>query len=212
MDSHLSPLAETVNAVGVVEIKEASVTGSKAISAVTALTKLKDTDKIALKDVKLSAEIKDGQLNLKPFDLNLGDLKTNISGSSTLSGKLNYILKMNIPSDRIGGIAAGLMSQAGVKPGSTIPVNILLGGTFVNPRPSVLAAEDKKQIEAVVKSKLAEEGKSVLQEAAQSSEVKSVLKKLNLKDSAKTDSSGTGAQVQQLLENKLKGLLRKKKN
>ena len=212
MDSHLSPVAETVNASGVVEIKNASVTGSKAISALTGLTKLKDTDQIALKDVKISASIKDGQLSLKPFDMNLGDIKTTVSGSSTLSGKLDYVFKLNVPSDRAGAAMTGILAQAGVKPGSTIPLNILLGGTFSNPKPSLLSSEDKKQIETAVKSGLEEKGKAVLKEATQSTEAKTIMKKLNLQDTAKADSAGAKVQVQQLLENKLKGLLRKKKN
>jgi len=76
----------------------------------------------------------------------------------------------------------------------------------------LLSADDKKQVETAVKAGLEEKGKTVLKEATQSTEAKTIIKKMNLQDTAKADSAGAKAQVQQLLENKLKGLLRKKKN
>ena len=213
MDNHLSPDATSVNANGIVTILDAGVSGSRAIGAITSLTKLKDTEQVTLKDVKISATITDGRLSVKPFDVKVGNFVTTISGSSGLNGSLDYGLRMMVPAAVMGSTLAGLVTQAGLSSGTKedVPLNIRLGGTFSAPKPELVTKEQKEQVKAAVKEKAEEKGKEVLKEALTGAGAKQLVGNLLGKDTTKKDSTAKAAPVQKLLEDKLKGLLKKKK-
>ncbi|MFM8348569.1 MAG: AsmA-like C-terminal region-containing protein, partial [Bacteroidota bacterium] len=213
MDTHLSPDASSVNANGVVTIHDAGVSGSTAIGAITSLTKLKDTDQVTLKEVKISATITDGRLAVKPFDVKLGNFVTTISGSSGLNGSLDYSLRMMVPASMLGSQLTGLLTQAGVSSSAKedVPLNIRLGGTFAAPKPELVATEQKQQVKAALQEKAEEKGKEVLKDALSGTGAKQLVGNLLGKDTTKKDSAAKAAPVQKLLEDKLKGLLKKKK-
>ncbi len=77
------------------------LTQSAALQGVTALNKLSElTNFSALKDPKLTdilmyAEIKDGKLNIKPFDVTIGGVKMQVGGTTSLTGDLDYVVTMD---------------------------------------------------------------------------------------------------------------------
>jgi len=213
MDANLSPDAATVDANGLLTVHDAGVTGSKAISAITSLTKLKDTDKVTLKDAKISATIVDGKLSVKPFDVRIGQFVTTVSGASSLTGALDYSLKMMVPSSMMGTQLTGLLSQGGLTSSGKedLPLNIRVGGTFSDPRPQLVTTEMQQQLKATVTAKAEEKGKEALQQALTGTDAKKIVGNLLGSDTTKKDSASKTAPVQKLLEDKLKGLLKKKK-
>ena len=70
----MMPNLTTVDGAGLIKIVEAALTGSKLVSGITSLTSLENTDKVTLKDVLMSASIKNGRLGVKPFDVKFGRL------------------------------------------------------------------------------------------------------------------------------------------
>ena len=73
--------------------------------------------KIEAKDVKIRFEIRDGRVNTSPFDLKIGDVNVNLSGSTGLDQTIDYQAKVAIPG---GGVL------------QNVAVNI--GGTFTSPK------------------------------------------------------------------------------
>ncbi len=213
MDDHLSPDASSVNANGLITIHEAGVSGSKAIGAITSLTRLKDTEQVTLKDVKVSATVTDGRLAVKPFDVRIGNFVTTVSGSSGLNGSLDYGLRMMVPPSMLGSQVTGLLTQAGVTASAKedVPLNIRLGGTFSSPKAELVTTAQQEQVKAALTAKAEEKGKEVLKEALTGTSAKQIVGNLLGKDTTKKDSAAKAAPVQKLLEDKLKGLLKKKK-
>ena len=73
--------------------------------------------KIEARDVAIRFAIRDGRISTEPFDLKIGDVNVNLSGSTGLDQSIDYQAKVAIPG---GGV---LQTRA---------VNI--GGTFTSPK------------------------------------------------------------------------------
>ncbi|MGC4023261.1 MAG: AsmA-like C-terminal region-containing protein [Cyclobacteriaceae bacterium] len=211
----MMPKFNTVNGDGLIKIAEAAVTQSKLISGVTSLTSLKDADNVTLKDVLMSASIKDGKLSVKPFNVKFGSYLTAISGSTALDGTIDYSLKMNVPAGKLGSQFQGLVNQYTGSNNSTttIPLTIGLGGTFTNPKTTLVSQEQKQQVKEAVTNVAKEKGKEALKQAVENTPAKDLVNNLlGKKDTTKVKKDSTKTGVQDVLQNKLQNLLKKKKN
>jgi len=217
----MMPLMNTVNGSGLIKVAQAALTQSKLVSGITSLTKLSDADNVTLKDVLMSATIKDGQLSVKPFDVKFGSYVTTVSGTTGIDGSINYGLKMNVPAGKLGAQFQGLVNQytGGNNSTSEIPLNIGLGGSFTDPKVTLLAQEQKEQVKEAVTAAAQEKGKQAVQDLLAGEKPKDAINSLlnPKKDTTKTaatDSTKTDLKqdAQKALENKLQNLLKKKKN
>jgi hypothetical protein len=223
----MMPLMEKVTGAGLIKVAQATLSQSKLVSGVTALTKLDNSDQVTMKDVLMSAAISNGRLSVKPFDVKFGNYATKVAGSSGLDGSLDYTLKMNVPAGKLGSQLQGFASQYTGKTNtsSDIPVTIGVGGNYKDPVTKLLMADQKQQAKDVVASTIEqkkEEAKTAVVEAAkeqtkdalkqltEGAKPKDVVNNLLKTDTTKKDSTKQ-APVQQL-QNKLNGLLKKKKN
>ncbi|MBM3177184.1 MAG: AsmA family protein [Bacteroidetes bacterium] len=214
LTEQMSPDLMSVDASGLVKIIQATIAGSKALSAVGSVTKLQGTEQVSLKDVLISASVKDGRLSVKPFDIALGKYATNVSGSSGLNGALDYAFKTLIPAEMAGNQITTMLVKSGItQPDAqgNIPLKISLGGTFSSPKAILLSEEAKAQVKQAVVEEVQEKGKEVVKEALQSNEAKKLIGNVLGRDSVAKDSSTKTPAVQKVLEDKLKGLLLKKK-
>jgi hypothetical protein len=217
----MMPKMNTVNGSGLIKIAQAALTQSKLVSGITSLTKLNDANEVTLKDVLMSATIKDGKLNVKPFNVKFGSYVTTVSGSTGLDGSINYGLKMNVPAGKLGSQFQGLVNQytGGNNSTSEIPLNIGLGGSFTDPKVTLLAQEQKEQVKEAVTTAAQEKGKQAVQDLLAGEKPKDAINNLlnPKKDTtakATTDSTKTDLKqdAQKALQNKLQNLLKKKKN
>lgn len=221
----MMPKMGTVNGAGIIKVAQASLKESKLLSGITSLTKLDNTDNVTLKDVLMSASIDNGRLTVKPFDVKFGSYATNVAGSTGLDGSIDYKLKMNVPAGKIGTALQGYANQVtgNTNVSKEIPVTIGVGGTYNDPKPTLLASEQKQQVKEAVKEEVKqtteavkqevkeavqEKAKEAVQEAVKGTSPKDIINNTLKKDSTKKDST---KQVQQL-QNKLNNLLKKKKN
>lgn len=226
LQQNMMPNLATVSGSGLIKIAQAALTQSKLVSGITALTKLNDSDQVTLRDVVMSAAIENGKLSVQPFDVRFGNYATTISGSTTLDGTLDYVLRMNVPASALGalgaqyqGLLAGLAGGASSNP--VIPVSIGIGGTYNNPQTRLLMTEQRQQVqqakEAVkeevkqtVTQVVEEKKEQVVRDLLEGQRPKEVLGNLLRPDSARRDSAAQRP-VQQL-QNKLNNLLRKRNN
>ncbi|GHM99946.1 hypothetical protein WSM22_14360 [Cytophagales bacterium WSM2-2] len=214
----MMPKMATVNGDGLIKIAEAAVTQSKIIAGVTSLTKLQDADNVTLKNVLMSATISDGKLSVKPFNAKFGNYVAAISGSTALDGTINYAMKMNVPAGKLGSQFQSLIGSS--SPTSEIPLNIGMGGTVLNPKLQLASQEQKEQVKAQVKEAVTnvakDQAKDAVQQAVKGTPAQDVVNNLlgGKKDSTKTktDSAKAANPVQEVLQNKLQNLLKRKKN
>ncbi|MEQ6119914.1 AsmA-like C-terminal region-containing protein [Reichenbachiella sp. MALMAid0571] len=144
----MMPVYDKLFGSGLIQIADAALSGSKITSAISTVTKLKggsgETEGVKLKDVIMDAEIKDGRLHVKPFDVSIGGYKTTVSGSNGILGDLDYKLKMDVPSGAAGAaLNSALSSFTGGKSivGENIKLNLGLQGTYDDPKVGLLGTE-----------------------------------------------------------------------
>ena len=120
LDGSMAPIMESVDATG--EIRSANIRVQN-IEAFDALAKALGNDalrKIEAKDVAIRFAVKNGRIATEPFDLKMGDIAMNLSGSTGLDQTIDYTARVSLPEGATGGVL------------SRIGVNI--GGTFAAPK------------------------------------------------------------------------------
>ncbi len=222
LNKNMMPNLATVNGGGLLKILEATLTQSKLVSGITSLTNLQNSDKVNLKDVLMSANISNGRLSVKPFDVKFGDYATTVSGSTGLDQTIDYSLKMMIPAGQMGAQLQGFLNQysGSTNPTDKIPVTIAVGGTFKDPKSTLVAAEQKQQVKEAVTQVVEQKTEEAVQQVLQGNKPEDVLNNLLKGNTPKPDSAQTvlpdttkakpADPVNQVL--KLQNLLKKKKN
>jgi len=221
----MMPKLNTVNGSGLIKIAQASLKESKLISGITSLTKLDNTDEVTMKDVLMSAQIKDGKLSVKPFDVKFGNYKTTIEGSTSLDATIDYKLKMDVPAGKAGAALNSFLNQYSTTktdPNAPIPVTIGLGGKFNNPQAKLVASDEQKnQVKEAATNVAKQEATKAIEKVAKGTEAEKVLGAiLGKSDTTKTKTDTTGTttktqtekKIEEAATNAIKGLLKKKKN
>lgn len=143
LNEKMEPDLNAVDANGVFKTNKVSVGGFPPFVKLGETLKIEQLKNMEVNDVNARYAIKNGRLNLEPFDVKVAGIKTNISGSTGLDQTIDYKYKMEIPRSMFGGAANnvlnGLMAQANAKAGTNIAlgdkinVNVLMGGTVTKP-------------------------------------------------------------------------------
>lgn len=223
----MMPNMATVDGAGLIKVAQASLKESKLVSSITSLTKLEDTNEVTLKDALMSAQIEDGKLTVKPFDVNFGNYKTSVGGSTSLDQSIDYTLKMNVPANKLSSQFNSFVSKySSTKsdPNAPIPVTIGLSGKFTDPQSRLIMDEQKEQAKEAVTNAAKEEGTKAIQKAVKGTEAEKIIGGILGKDTTKSsttvkkDSAKTTPaedvtkKVETEAKQKIQSLLKKKKN
>lgn len=210
LEETMMPDLKTVSGDGLVKIAQAALKDSKLVSGITSLTKLDNTSDVTMKDVLMSATIKDGRLSVKPFDVKFGSYKTTVSGSSGIDGSLDYKLKMDVPAGKLGTQFNSFISGGKSDPNATVPVTIGLGGTFLSPSPQLAMDEQKQQVKDAATAAVKDEAKKQADKL-----IGDLLGKKSKSDTTKADTTKTETKPADKLKkeaaDKIQNLLKKKK-
>lgn len=137
LGADMMPDYSTITGGGLIQILQASLGQSDLMTGLTSVTKLAKVGSATLEKVKMSAEVKDGRLFVKPFDVKLGDYKTTISGSTGVDGSVDYLLKMNVPAGQVGNqlnsLVSSLTGSSQKLTGDNLVLNVGMGGVFSKP-------------------------------------------------------------------------------
>jgi hypothetical protein len=107
------------------------------LSKLADVTKNEALKNPTLKNALIQAEIKNGRVNVKPFDLKAGNLVANIGGSQGMDGTLDYVMKMDVPAGQLANAASSLLGNlAGnaLSGTQTVTLNFKIGGTSKDPK------------------------------------------------------------------------------
>jgi len=139
----MMPLYNTLLGGGLINITQAAVSNLSLLNKIKAVTKLTGgTDNATLKDILLQAEVKEGRVFFKPFDITSGNQKFSIGGSQGVDGTIDYNVKTNMPAGAAKAISSAVSSAIGqnVTTGD-IKVNLKVLGTFSDPKVSIAGTE-----------------------------------------------------------------------
>ena len=83
LDAAMSPILNTMQGDGSLSTRDLSLSGVKAIDQIADAVKQPSLKEMKVKDMTLDFIIKDGRVETKPFDIQMGDYNLNLSGSTT---------------------------------------------------------------------------------------------------------------------------------
>ncbi len=218
LKQNMMPNLATVNGGGLIKIAEAILKQSKLVSGISSLTNLNNTSEVNLKNVLMSATISNGRLSVKPFDVNFGNYATTISGSTGLDGSIDYALKMMIPAGQLGSQLQGFVNKytGSNNPTDKIPVNLGVSGTYSNPKTTLISTDQQQQVKEVITKEAEKKSQDAVKQLTEGVKPEDVMKNIlggSQTDTTSKEKKDTTAtpQPQDLLQNKLQNLLKKKK-
>lgn len=112
--------------------------------------------------IDLEFEIADGRLSVKPFDFQAEGIKGKVSGSTGLDQSIDYLMDMNVPTDRIS--SSGLLGNTGLRLPATVDVKVFIEGKTTSPKVRTslgdmaddIAEDLKEQATEIVEEKVEE--------------------------------------------------------
>ncbi|MEZ4889138.1 MAG: AsmA-like C-terminal region-containing protein [Crocinitomicaceae bacterium] len=146
LTSNFEPVLNSVNGLGDLLSSSVSISNLKIFDKLEDVTKLANFNNQTIKNLKASFKIQDGKLAVNPFDILLGGIKTTISGTNGLDQSIDYIMKMNIPKEKLPKEMIKLVEDAVAKVNklapklnldvipAQIPISANIIGTFKDPK------------------------------------------------------------------------------
>ncbi|HLP12254.1 MAG TPA: AsmA-like C-terminal region-containing protein [Flavobacteriales bacterium] len=174
LDKQLSPLFNTLTGGGYVASKNIFIEGFEPLNKMAQELKIQKLAKQNIQDIKVFFEFKDGKVWVKPYDVKVGNYKTNIGGNTAFTGEIDYDIAMAIPRSEFGGEANNVLnslvdkankSGADVKLGENVNLKIKMTGTVTDPKLKTNLKEQlgdvKEDIKEEIKEKIEEKVKEV---------------------------------------------------
>jgi hypothetical protein len=178
----MMPLLATLNIDGFIETLNGVINGYAPITAVGNALNVKELkESIRLDNLKSWFSIRNGVVEVKPFDWNVKDIKMQVSGKHGLDQQMNYRLLARIPSEKLTSTAAGqavsqslnqLLGQArglgiNVSQPQYLNVQIDLSGSITKPAVALkmLPPEGQTTAAEAAKGAVAKQSEQLRQEA-----------------------------------------------
>jgi uncharacterized protein involved in outer membrane biogenesis len=225
----MMPQMMSLSGGGLIQIADAALKDVKMLDAVQQVAMLKSGGNsttaggtmATLKDVLLSAEVKNGRVHVKPFTLNIKGNPAVISGSNGIDGTLDYAMAMKVPSGEVGQAVnqalSGLTSKIGVSQAVADFVDVSLGisGTYDNPKVKLLSANSSSgsgtsSLQATVKQQAAEKIAETKQALTEQATAKVDSAKAEVKAKVTEEVKKAEEEAKKKAEDKAKELLKKK--
>ncbi len=161
LDEHMNPVFSTLDLNGLLETENVKIIGIEVLTKIADLLKMNELKKPKVDKVKAHFIIEDGNLKIKPFDFKLNGIKSAFQGSVSLERKIDFILGMDIPKEKLGNKAnqimenlIGNLSKYGVEKGifpEIIKIKFKITGDYKHPvvKPVFAGAEGKSMKDVV---------------------------------------------------------------
>ncbi len=176
LTSNLDPVLSSINGLGDLSSSTLKISGFKALDKIADATKLKNISNQTINNLKAKFKIEDGKVAVNPFDVVLGGIKTNVSGTMGLDQSIDYGLKMIIPKEKIPQEMIKLVEQAAAKVNSLapklnlnvipkeIPINVSVLGSVTDPKVSTNFREKLMEASGNMKDALVDAAKDKVNE------------------------------------------------
>lgn len=97
LDDTMSPNLETFTANGSLSTKDLNLSGIAIIDQIADATGHKELKNLNAKDLNVDFTITDGRIRTKPFDIKMGNMTLNLSGSTGLDQTIDYTGRLQLP-------------------------------------------------------------------------------------------------------------------
>ncbi|MBC5774591.1 hypothetical protein H8S95_11010 [Pontibacter sp. KCTC 32443] len=155
MAPDMTPVFKTMDGAGVIKVLKAAVRDVKIVQQISTLTHLEQLKNFVVENKMIDAQIIDGSLVIKPFDMKVGDVQMTVGGSNNVNGQIDYVTALNVPTGKVGkelnSRLAGMIGGTQLKAAERVTLNLKVGGTLADPRVSLAGGSVKEQASTLVK-------------------------------------------------------------
>lgn len=131
LQEDMSPDMASVKGKGSLQTSRITV-GGKVLKTLANSLKNPNLATLGVSPLKMNFTIENGKLEVAPFELKAGRIRSTVSGSSGLDGRLDYTLQTELPVQNIK--AQDLLQKFGASSGQQVNLSIGVGGTVANPQ------------------------------------------------------------------------------
>jgi hypothetical protein len=176
----MMPDFKTLNSNGLLETINAVVKNYKPLNDLATKLSVDELKALAIKNTKNTFEVKDGFVNVRPFDVKMKDVTMNIGGKHGIMQDMDYNIKMAIPRAMLEKNKATALVNTGInllgsqasklglnlKQGETINILVNLLGSISKPNVKVkLLGMDGTSVSDGVKGKVGDELNKIKEDA-----------------------------------------------
>ncbi len=181
LKTNMMPKMPTVNGFGELRSKQIRLSGSRSLGRILKALDLSESGEQTLNDLKINFLLRQGELVIKPFDVQLAGMGMTVSGSQRYDRTMDYDIQMRIPRSKLGGAANqvinNLVDKAAsrgldISPGENIPVGVDLTGTFSEPKVGLSFGRGEGEAGKDVKQQVREKVEETVQQQKQQAEKK----------------------------------------
>ena len=134
----------------------AVVNNVKVLDRIATLTKMDELKRLVIENKKIDAQIINGNLVIKPFDITIGDkINMTIGGQNAYTGGIQYVAALDVPTGKVGTALsdqiAGVKGLNNFKTAERVTLNFNIGGTLSDPKVSLAGGALKGQVKEAVK-------------------------------------------------------------
>ena len=152
----MTPVFKTLDGTGIIEVVKAAVRDVKIVDQISNLTHIEELKNFIVENKKIDAQIIDGSLVIKPFNLKVGNMEMTIGGSNSVNGNIDYVTALNVPAGKVGRELntrlGSLIGNEALKNSERITLNLNIGGTLAAPRVALAGGSVKEQAKDVVQN------------------------------------------------------------
>lgn len=213
LDGNMEPIYESMNGGGDLQTHMVKISDSETLNKVADALKKDDLRTLVLNDVNITYEFREGRVWVEPFDMKLGDLNANVSGSNGFDQTLDYLIKTAIPMDALGagaGMAKGLMDQFNQQAGTNaslgdeVKVDVKVTGTNDKPRITPSFGSGSGDAKAQAKDELKKKAKEEIDKLKKEAEAKAKAEADRLKKEVEAQARQEGDKIKKEAEAKAK--------
>ena len=171
LDKTMSPELMSLTAKGVLQSNDIHVQNLEVFDKIATLLKNDKLKNIETKDIKIPFTIENGLLKTDPFDIKMGNISMNLSGTTGLDQSIDYTAKIALPESATGGHISNVTATIGgtfSKPEIKLDTKEMINNavkTAVNSQLTKLTGKDKEERIAALREQADAAGKKLVETA-----------------------------------------------
>jgi len=153
----MMPALPSMTGLGNIQVLNGQISEISLIKGLNGVAKTNFPSQTSINNLLINAEVKEGRVFFKPFDMALGGTKLNFSGSQGIDGTIDYLVKTPIPQQAVGAVAGALGNLTGTNLSGlqNVKADIKASGTYSKPSYSIARIySDKGDLNTAVNSQI----------------------------------------------------------
>lgn len=163
LDAHLNPVYNTLNAKGSIKTNRLGTKNSKTFQKIATVSKLDKFKEPTLSNLNLAFEVNDGNLVVQKNTMHLANYSTEVEGTQSLKGEMDFMISPQIPRSTLGESANTMIENllknaqdqgVEVNAGYQIRLHIFVQGMVNDPKIKVDVTEQTREAAKEAKEQL----------------------------------------------------------